>query len=56
MSNRTTLIIAHRLSTIQHVDEIIVLDRGKIAERGKHNDLIAKEGIYFQLCQMQSFQ
>ena len=56
MSNRTTLIIAHRLSTIQHVDEIIVLDRGKIAERGKHNDLIPKEGIYFQLCQMQSFQ
>ena len=56
MSNRTSLIIAHRLSTIQHVDEIIVLDKGKIAERGKHNDLIAKEGIYFQLCQMQSFQ
>jgi subfamily B ATP-binding cassette protein MsbA len=56
MSNRTSLVIAHRLSTIQHVDEIIVLDKGKIAERGKHNDLIDKKGIYFQLCQMQSFQ
>ncbi len=56
MSNRTSVVIAHRLSTIQHADEIIVLDKGKIAERGKHNDLIAQKGIYFQLCQMQSFQ
>ncbi|MFM7021580.1 MAG: ABC transporter ATP-binding protein [Flavobacteriales bacterium] len=55
MSNRTSVIIAHRLSTIQHVDEIIVLDKGKIVERGKHADLIAKKGIYFELCQMQSF-
>lgn len=56
MTNRTSFVIAHRLSTIQHVDEIIVLDKGKIAERGKHSELIAKEGIYYQLCQMQSFQ
>ena len=56
MTNRTSLVIAHRLSTIQHVDEIIVLDKGKIAERGKHSELIAKQGIYYQLCQMQSFQ
>ncbi|MCX6182552.1 MAG: ABC transporter ATP-binding protein [Bacteroidetes bacterium] len=56
MSNRTSVVIAHRLSTIQHADEIIVLDKGKIAERGKHSELIAQEGIYFQLCQMQSFQ
>ncbi len=56
MSNRTSVVIAHRLSTIQHADEIIVLDKGKIAERGKHADLIAQQGIYFQLCQMQSFQ
>lgn len=55
MSNRTSIVIAHRLSTIQHVDEIIVLEQGKIKERGTHAELIAKEGVYFKLYNMQSF-
>jgi len=56
MSNRTSIVIAHRLSTIQHADEIIVLDKGKIAERGAHADLMAQQGIYFELCSMQRFE
>ena len=44
--NRTTLVIAHRLSTIISADEIIVLDRGVIVERGSHHQLLAKGGLY----------
>jgi ATP-binding cassette, subfamily B, heavy metal transporter len=44
--NKTTLVIAHRLSTIVDADEILVLQDGKIAERGRHSDLIALNGIY----------
>lgn len=55
MKNRTSLVIAHRLSTIKHADEIIVLKKGKIVERGNHDDLIAKGGIYKKLCDLQSF-
>lgn len=56
MENRTTLVIAHRLSTIQHSDEIIVLDAGRIAERGTHAELFAKNGLYRKLCDLQSFE
>lgn len=55
MKNRTSIIIAHRLSTIQHADEIIVLQKGEIIERGTHTDLLDKRGIYRQLYDMQAF-
>lgn len=55
MKNRTSLIIAHRLSTIQHADEIIVLQEGKIIERGTHESLIKLNGNYTKLIEMQSF-
>ncbi|WP_411503323.1 ABC transporter ATP-binding protein [Brevibacillus centrosporus] len=50
---RTTFIIAHRLSTIKNADQILVLDRGSIVERGRHEDLMAKRGKYFQMYQLQ---
>ncbi len=55
MKNRTTLVIAHRLSTIHHADEIIVMQHGEIVERGKHDALLAKGGIYKRLYDLQSF-
>lgn len=51
---RTTLIIAHRLSTIKHADQIIVLDHGRIAEQGVHDELITKNGIYKSMYESQS--
>lgn len=56
MKDRTSLIIAHRLSTIQHADEILVLSKGVIAERGTHTELIQKQGIYFNLCSLQGIK
>ena len=53
MQNRTCIVIAHRLSTVQHADEIIVLEQGKIIERGTHAQLIACEGNYKRLVAMQ---
>jgi len=53
MQNRTSIVIAHRLSTIRHADEIIVLQKGEIAERGTHDELLAKGGIYRRLVDMQ---
>lgn len=50
---RTTFIIAHRLSTIKNADQILVLDRGRIVERGKHEDLMEKQGRYHQMYQLQ---
>jgi subfamily B ATP-binding cassette protein MsbA len=55
MKNRTSLIIAHRLSTIQNADLIIVLDNGKVAEQGNHLELMAHNGVYRRLIDMQTF-
>lgn len=55
MENRTSIIIAHRLSTIQHADEIIVMHKGEIKERGTHQELLALNGEYKKLIDMQSF-
>ena len=49
MKNRTTLVIAHRLSTIQKADQILVIEEGKIVEQGKHQELLEKQGRYFEL-------
>jgi ATP-binding cassette subfamily B protein/subfamily B ATP-binding cassette protein MsbA len=55
MHNRTTIVIAHRLSTIRNADEICVMHEGEIVERGKHEELIALNGYYRRLCDMQKF-
>lgn len=56
MMNRTSLVIAHRLSTIQNADIIVVMEKGKIIEQGNHASLMAKNGTYRKLVEMQSFQ
>ena len=53
MQNRTSIVIAHRLSTIRHADEIIVMQKGKIMERGNHETLLAQNGYYQKLIEMQ---
>jgi subfamily B ATP-binding cassette protein MsbA len=54
MKNRTSIVIAHRLSTIQHADEIVVMQKGEIVERGNHLDLLEKNGVYKKLNEMQT--
>ena len=50
---RTTLVVAHRLSTIRDADQILVVDDGRIADQGRHEELIAKGGLYAELVEMQ---
>ena len=53
MPDRTTLVIAHRLSTIEHADQVLVLDQGRVVERGNHAELMAANGVYAHLHGMQ---
>jgi ATP-binding cassette, subfamily B, multidrug efflux pump len=53
MAGRTSIVVAHRLSTILHADEILVLQHGEIRERGSHRELLAKQGLYYRLYQLQ---
>jgi ATP-binding cassette subfamily B protein len=54
VQDRTVLVIAHRLHNIQHADQILVMDRGRIVERGRHDELLALNGLYAHLWHQQS--
>jgi ATP-binding cassette subfamily B protein len=54
LAGRTSIVIAHRLSTVVHADQILVIENGRVIESGKHDELVAKGGLYFDLYQRQS--
>ena len=54
LAGRTSIVIAHRLSTIRDADRIVVLERGRIAEAGTHDELMARRGLYFYLSSRQA--
>jgi ATP-binding cassette subfamily B protein len=56
LTGRTSVVIAHRLSTIAHADQILVIDKGEIVERGTHEQLVEKHGLYFDLFERQNLQ
>lgn len=56
MEGRTTFIIAHRLSTVRRADLILVMDKGQIVEQGKHEDLLARKGLYKEIHDLQLTQ
>jgi ATP-binding cassette subfamily B protein len=53
LKNRTAIVIAHRLSTIQHMDQIVVLHKGRVRETGTHQQLLKARGLYYKLYQLQ---
>src|SRR3546814_20635044 len=53
MQDRTTLVIAHRLATVRNADRIIVMDQGRIVDQGRHDQLIARDGLYARLARLQ---
>ncbi len=53
LQGRTSFVIAHRLSTVRDADIIMVLEKGRLVERGTHDELMAHEGLYFYLCSQQ---
>jgi len=55
MKNRTSVVIAHRLSTVRDADEIVVIDKGRITERGTHSRLLEQNGMYRHLYDLQAF-
>jgi ABC-type multidrug transport system fused ATPase/permease subunit len=56
MTGRTSFLIAHRLSTIQNCDEILMLDRGQLVQRGTHDELLRQEGLFRKLYEIQHRQ